>query len=73
MQPLPTPHWPDGWRDGALVCISPRTPPGTPARGRSRTPVHPRRHVGPTLVFTGVALCILGTATMLATCIASFG
>jgi len=35
--------------------------------------VHSGRHAGPTLVFTGVALSILGTATMLATCIASFG
>ena len=64
MQPFPIPY-------GPSACL-PRSPSATLARsGRNeRSAV---RQPGPTLVFGGVALAIFGVATMLATCIASFG
>ena len=66
MQSFPIPYWPQG--------TLPRTP--APGRSSSGRRTHPRPSgvtVGPTLMFSGVALAILGTATLLATCIASFG
>jgi hypothetical protein len=67
MQSFPIPYFPGG-------SVPRNAAPGrrgAPRKAPSRQA--PVFQPGPTLVFSGVALMILGTATMLATCIASFG
>jgi hypothetical protein len=80
MQPAPTPYWPS-------IVVVPRSPglfgaSGEPlphrnerARAKdSRAPTrHSARQPGPTLMFSGIALMIFGTATLFASCIAGMG
>jgi hypothetical protein len=62
MQPFSITDWPN----------DPVPRRSAPGRRRPTPPRRARWQPGPTLMFTGVALSILGTATILATCIASF-
>ena len=70
MQSFPIPYWPQG----TLPRTAPSLVPGHTTSSARRAAARPGGvTVGPTLMFSGVALAILGTATLLATCIASFG
>jgi hypothetical protein len=77
MQPAPTPYWPS-------IVVVPRSPglfgasgeplPARNERARAMDSRAPTRHVpGPTLMFSGIALMIFGTATLFASCIAGMG
>ena len=84
MQPAPTPYWPSIVvvpRSPGLFGASGEPLPVRNERARAKDSRAPPRQSprasalqpGPTLMFSGIALMIFGTATLFASCIAGMG